>query len=296
MNQKKLKKHLDLLLKTYDKSFLETDPLYFPRLYKTSKDQELVGLIASALAYGRVSQIKKSIQKVLDVMNPSPHAFTLSFNPAKKRENPFAGFLHRFNDASDIACLVFIAKQMIEQSGSIGTFFMEGFDKESKDLEVQDSGTLKKALSSFSRRALLLSHGSLYGKTKKIPKDAGVRFFFPSPEGGSACKRLCLYLRWMVRTGDDLDFGIWKGVSPASLVMPLDTHVARISKLLGLTTRKTPDWKMASEVTLALKKLVPEDPVRYDFAIARLGILNECPKKKDATKCRLCPIKSICVL
>ena len=252
-----------------------------------------MGLISSALAYGRVEQIKKNVAKVLDIMGPSPHNFTLTFEPRYKDwKNPFKGIKHRFNDARDIACLIYIMRQMIETKGGVGDFFMEGYNPSSKE-------TIKDALSSFSRRALALGHSGIYGRTKKIPKNAGVRFFFPSPKDGSACKRLCLYLRWMVRRQDGLDFGLWGGVSPSSLIMPLDTHVARISRLIGLSglgKRKTASWNMAMEVTRALRRLDPEDPVKYDFALARLGILDECPRRRVSAKCARCPVKAICVL
>ncbi len=144
-------------------------------------------------------------------------------------------------------------------------------------------------------RAKALSPGAIYG-TKRLPEKAGVRFFFPSPSGKSPCKRLNLYLRWMVRRGDDLDFGLWEQVDPARLVIPLDTHVARISRHLGLSQRKTADWKMAEEVTDALKELDPLDPVKYDFSISRLGILERCTKKRSASMCRECVINDVCVI
>ena len=108
-----------------------------------------------------------------------------------------------------------------------------------------------------------------------IPPNAGIRFFFPSPLKGSACKRLNLFLRWMVRRGDEIDFGIWTEVSPAKLIMPLDTHVARIARRIGLTKMKQANWRMAQEVTRRLRAFDPEDPVKYDFALCRLGILKQ---------------------
>ena len=112
--------------------------------------------------------------------------------------------------------------------------------------------------------------------------------------GGSACKRLNLYLRWMVRRGDNLDFGLWTDVDPAKLIIPLDTHVARISRYIGLTERKSCDWVAAEEVTCSLRILDPKDPVKYDFAICRLGILDDCPSKRDHEKCKLCTLADVC--
>ncbi|MEE9614775.1 MAG: DUF2400 family protein, partial [Thermodesulfobacteriota bacterium] len=158
--------------------------------------------------------------------------------------------------------------------------------------------SVKEALISFSERALGLKTDGIYGPgpLPSLPSGAGVRFLFPSPEGRSPCKRLNLFLRWMVRRGDGLDFGLWKGVSPSKLIIPLDTHIARISRYLGLTSRNSADWAMAEEVTDSLRKLDPLDPTKYDFSLSRLGILDECPTRRDPIKCESCMIKGVCVL
>ncbi|MBI5492071.1 MAG: TIGR02757 family protein [Deltaproteobacteria bacterium] len=281
-----LKRQLDRLYRTFDLEFLSTDPLEFVHRYETPGDREIVGLVSSSLAYGKVESIKKSVGSVLAVMGKSPYRFTLSFRPERDGAL-FKGFVHRFNRGPDISCLLYFARQMIEDSGSIGGFFLKGYSPTHRNV--------KEALTSFTERALSLDSSPVYGR-KTLPKSAGVRFFFPSPLDGSPCKRLNLYLRWMVRRGDRLDFGIWEDVDPAKLVIPLDTHIARISKLIGLTKMASPGWKMAEEVTESLKRLDPKDPVKYDFALCRLGILDKCPKKKDAGKCESCLIKKICVL
>ena len=123
-----------------------------------------------------------------------------------------------------------------------------------------------------------------------------MRYFLPSPEDGSACKRLNLYLRWMVRRGDGLDFGQWREVSTAHLVIPLDSHVSRIARYVGLTDRLTPSWGTALEVTEQLCRFDPRDPVKYDFSLCRLGILKLCPKKRRPSKCRACPLLDVCLL
>lgn len=286
MDTRKLKAQLDRLYKTFDLAFLASDPLEFIHKYHTPEDREIVGLIASSLAYGKVAGIKRSVARILDAIGPSPYRFTGRFDP-RKGKGIFSGFVHRFNTGDDIACLLWFARQMIEDKGSIGGYFEKGYSK--KDVNV------KNALCAFSEGALSLDSSAVYGARVLAPK-AGVRFFFPNPKDGSPCKRLNLYLRWMVRRGDKLDFGLWKGVDPASLVIPLDTHIARISQNIGLTKRTSTDWKMAEEVTEALKKLDPEDPIKYDFAICRLGILDRCPKKADRSKCASCLIAGICVL
>src|SRR3990172_6205475 len=263
MNLKKLKHHLEKLYATYNESFLSSDPLWFVHQFKTDKDREITGLIASSLAYGRVAGIKKSIKRVLDIMGWEPYEFTVAFKPSKYK-GAFRTFTHRFTGGDDIVCLIYFAKQMLNEYGSIGGFFIKGCSPDDKNV-------------------------------KKLPRRAGVRFLFPSPVLGSPCKRLNLYLRWMVRK-DGLDFGIWKDMEPSKLVIPLDTHIARISGYIGLTKRNTADWKTAEEITDALKKLDPSDPVKYDFSLSRLGILEECRRKKDPVKCRACLIKNICVI
>ena len=285
-NRKVLKRQLDLLYKTFDLKFLATDPLEFVHRYKTPEDREIVGLVSSCLAYGRVETIKKSIEAVMCSVGPSPYRFTMRFDPVRD-SSTFEGFIHRFNNGRDIRALFYFMRQMIEKAGSIKGFFLKGYSSGDKNV--------KGALVSFSSNALALDSVPVY-KSMILPPKAGVRFFFPSPSDNSACKRLNLYLRWMVRRGDALDFGIWKEVDPARLVMPLDTHIARISRNIGLTSRATPDWKMAEEITTALAAFDPSDPVKYDFALCRLGILDKCPANKDRAKCESCLIKKLCVL
>ncbi len=278
-----LKRRLDSLYSAYSKEYLSTDPLEFLHRYPDPEDKEIVGLIASSLAYGRVEGIRASIERVLNLIGRRPFKFVKGFDPVKGK-GLFNGFRHRFNTGDDIACLLYFARQMIEEGGSIHGFFMKGYAGKN----------IKEALQAFCTNALKLDSSPVYG-AKRLPQKAGVRFFFPLPSDGSPCKRLNLYLRWMVRR-DSLDFGIWRDVSPSELIIPLDTHIARISRNIGLTRRKSHDWKMAEEITGALKRLDPEDPVKYDFALCRLGILDKCPKRSSKEKCGRCAIKKICVL
>jgi uncharacterized protein (TIGR02757 family) len=284
--KEQLKTLLERLYKTFDRRFLSSDPLEFVHRFKGRGDREITGLIASSLAYGQVGQIKKSIEGVLEVMGWEPYRFTVAFRPSRDKIL-FRHFRHRFNNGHDISCLIYFAKQIFDRFGSVEEFFVKGYCREDKNI--------KNALTSFSERVLKLDTAGIY-EGRELPAHAGVRFFFPSPARGSPCKRLNLYLRWMVRRGDGLDFGLWKKVDPSKLVIPLDTHIVRISKNIGLTARATADWKMAEEITENLKKFGPHDPVKYDFALARLGILDECPTRVDPVKCERCMIKRTCVL
>ena len=278
-----LKNHLDLLYGRYGASFLQTDPICFPRLYRAAEDREVIGFLATAIAYGRVPQIQASMRHLAAAMGPHPARFILGFEPAAGR-NLLRGFVHRFNDARDMGLLFHYLRQMLEQAGSIEGFFMQGYTASDDDIGP--------ALSSFVRRALRLDCSPYY-RSGKLPASAGVRFFMSSPEDGSTCKRLNLFLRWMVRPDDGVDLGIWRGVSTSQLVIPLDTHVSRIASFIGLTRRRTVNWKMAIEVTGRLRRLSPDDPVKYDFALSRLGIVEGCPRHARSSRCELCDLKAL---
>jgi uncharacterized protein (TIGR02757 family) len=255
-----LRDRLDDLYAHYDHRFVDPDPLQFVRQQTTDADREVVGLIASALAYGNVKQIKRSIGRVVEVLGDRPAEAIDHLDPSEARAG-LRGFKHRFNDARDVACLLFFLKQMRAQAGSVEAFFLKGPAAQTDIAE---------ALTSFAERTLALDHGGLYSG-RRLPAAAGVRFFFPSPRDGSACKRLNLYLRWMVRR-DGVDLGVWKGVDPARLVIPLDAHIYTIARRVGLTRYRSPGWPMALDITRRLRRLDPLDPVKYDFAFHRMGL------------------------
>lgn len=285
MNKITLKKELDALYRTYDKAYLSTDPLMFLHRYLDPEDIEVVGLISSVLAYGHVKMIQRNVQRILEMMGKHPARYVRRFD-AHARMPDFSAFSHRFNRGEDIVLLLHYIKQIMQKAGSIGDFFRANHESEASNIE--------NALRGFVERVLALDCSPIYPENM-LPNDAGIRFFFPSPVGGSACKRLNLYLRWMVRS-DNIDFGLWNFVSPSQLVIPLDTHIARISQRIGLTKRKTPGWSMAVEITENLKELDPSDPVKYDFAICRLGILEKCPRTPLPDKCVSCEIRRLCAL
>jgi len=234
-----------------------------------------------------VTSVLQSIERVLAIAGDSPAAYVRAFDP--RRDGPaFADVVHRWIRGRDIVALLWLQRQMIEASGSIERFFADGDDPESEDV-----GT---ALDRFSTRAMALDLRSVY---RRVPKRAGVGYFFPRASAGSACKRINLFLRWMVRR-DALDLGVWKSVSPARLVVPLDTHVIRVGRCLGLTRYVSPGWRMAQDITASLRQLDPEDPVRYDFSLCHLGMMQACgfgkPKPTTASA-RLdmnCPLRGVC--
>jgi len=255
-----LRRRLNRLYHHYDTRFVNPDPLEFVRRAAPA-DREVVGLLASALAYGSVPQIKRSIGSVLSALGAAPAAAVRTLRPREALRR-LDGFKHRFNDARDVACLLFFTRQMIEREGSVEGFFTAGHRPEAEDVGP--------ALASFTARALALDHGGLYGGGP-LPAGAGVRFFFPSPADRSPCKRLNLYLRWMVRR-EGVDLGLWRTVDPRQLVIPLDAHVLAIARRTRLTRYRSPGWSMAVDITRRLRRLDPSDPVKYDFALHRMGL------------------------
>ena len=278
-----LKALLDSLYAARSPRHLANDPLSFCHRYASPDDREIAGLIASSLAYGTVTSILKSLEAVFGPMGPSPRRFVERFEP-KAGLRLYAGFKHRFNDGRDLCALLLAARTMIEEADTIGEFFTGGLDPLAEDVT--------EALAAFSAAVLAFDYAPVFG-AQGIPADAYFPFFVPSPLGGSACKRLCMYLRWMVRPADGIDLGVWTGIAPSQLVIPVDTHIHRIARNLGLTQRRQADWRTAREITAALRRLDPADPVKYDFALCHLGISEGC----DGTlqpRCTACPVGTIC--
>jgi len=279
----RLKERLERLYQTYDKNYLETDPLSFVHRYSTREDQEIAGFLASSLAYGRVEQIALALESIFGIIGPAPHSFVKSFDPVRDARL-FDTIRYRFHAGRDIAALIYLIRQMTEGWGSVEGFFVSRGAGKNPDMELR--------LENFCRGALDLDLKPFFRPGEKI--SSATRFFFPLPSRGSACKRLNLFLRWMVRADDGLDLNLWHSIRSSELVIPLDTHVSRISYALGLTRYSTASWKAAREVTGALAEFDPEDPVKYDFSLCRLGILKACPAKRQPEKCQPCLLREIC--
>jgi uncharacterized protein (TIGR02757 family) len=173
---------------------------------------------------------------------------------------------------------------MLAEAGSIECYFLRGHDPAAADVSL--------ALTEFCRAVLAIDYAEVFGP-RGIPDNSYYSFLFPSPSSGSACKRLCMFLRWVVRPADGFDLGLWQGVRPDQLIIPVDAHVQRISRLIGLTGRKQADWRMAQEITAALRELDADDPVKYDFAIAHLGISAGCSGMVSSACCN-CLLSEFC--
>ena len=246
----RLKAFLEGLYYVYNRrELVNPDPLMFLYSYDDTLDREIAGLIASCLAYGRVAQILKSVEKVLTPLGRHPHDF-LSRAKAKSLRPLFQGFKHRFTTGEQIADLLTRVSNALREYGSLEALM--------KDC-LEESGALLPALVLFSRTL--------------EPDSIGNFPLLAAPDGGSACKRLLLYLKWMVRR-DEVDPGGWSVLSPKDLIMPTDTHIHNIARLLGLTKRRQANLKTALEITESLARLTPEDPTRYDFSLTRFGIRN----------------------
>lgn len=282
---KKLKKILDKLYAQYNfrERFIH-DPIIYVKKYDTPQDQEIAALIASSFAYGNVKIFNSVLGRVFEAMENSPSEFIKMFHPEKDRKR-FGFFKYRFNTASDLICLLYFIQFIIERYGMVKNLFLQYYSEDYEDIELP--------LEKFINYLFSINSSPVF-RNGILP--ASFRFLFPRPSSGSSCKRLNLFLRWMVRRGDCIDFGIWEEVSPSRLIIPLDTHTARVSRLIGLTSLKSPGWSMAKDITTNLRKLDPSDPVKYDFVICHLGISGECPRKFNEEKCRLCRIREICLL
>lgn len=275
-----LKPVLERLYSDFNYPDSATDPIQIVRRYEQNADREIVGFCAASLAFGRVASVLQSIERLLAIVGPRPAEYVRRFDPARDLA-AFKGLVHRWTRERDIVALLWMLRQMLERSGSIEGFFLEGYDPASPDLAP--------ALDSFSERALALDLKAAYGR---VPKKPGVCYFFPRPSKGSACKRLNLFLRWMIRH-DALDLGVWTRVPASKLVVPLDTHVIRVGRCLRLTTYQSPGWKMASDITASLARIDAGDPVRYDFSLCHLGMMNACGFNRAQADSQ-CPLRGVC--
>src|SRR5438034_1304107 len=270
-----LRQRLDALVATFDISTIEPDPLQLVLRYNHPYDQEVAALIAAAFAYGRADIVVRNAGTILDRMGASPQAYLETFDRDEALTR-FAGFSHRFHKTADVVALLECLSSVVRTHGSLGALFRECYDERDADIGP--------ALGRFTQVIL-----------GRAGEDTGapLRYLLPSPKDKSACKRMNLFLRWMVRRTSP-DLGIWDFVDPAKLVVPLDTHVHRITTFLGLNKRKSADWKAARSITDRLARFDEADPVRYDFAICRLGILDLCSRRRRKEQCDVCLLRDVC--
>lgn len=251
--RRRLKGALEKLYERYDwRRYVDPDPLVFLYDYQDIRDREIAGLIASSLAFGGVRQIMASVEGVLSPMGRSPRDFLVSTS-TERMTRIFEGFRHRWAGPEDLTAMLTGMRSMIKSDGSLE----KGFTAAMKDGDVD----VIPAMTRFASEIVC------------VGSDAGT-CLIPDPCRKSACKRLNLFLRWMARS-DNVDPGGWNGVPASKLIVPLDIHMFRFASMLGMTQRKQANLATAREITAEFAKMSPEDPVKYDFALTRLGIRRD---------------------
>ncbi len=244
------KKQLETLYGKYNKyNLISPDPLQFVHVYKNNADREVVALIAACFAYGNVKQIIKTVDKILAILGPAPKDFLLKTDKAALNK-AFDGFKYRFTTQEELVTFLLAIQAVLKKYDTLENLFAAQYEK-SKDYIA--------ALRAFA--AEIRRHGK-------------VDTLIPNPEKGSALKRLNLCLRWCIRK-DEVDPGCWSKIPSACLIVPLDVHMHRVARMLGLTKRNQADMKTAQEISRAFAAFCPQDPIRYDFCLTRFGIRDD---------------------
>ena len=258
----KLQDTLEDILATYTpKERLGFDPLQFPHRFRDPADIEIAAFLSALFAFGNVKQILATLEAVFKILGDHPVLFIKNFY-FNKDSSIFDSITHRWIRGKDLAHLISLLQHVLLKHRSLYNLFLAGYS--------QTDNTIRGGLLSFNNTLLSFSYPAAHAYNTK-----GFRFFFADPASGSPCKRWNLFLRWMIRDEKGLDFGLWKGIQPSKLIVPLDTHIAKIGQHLGLTSKKSPSWKMAEEITDSLKKFDKNDPVKYDFALCHFGISKD---------------------
>jgi len=274
-----IKNVLERLYDRYNhRKLIKPDPLQFAYHYSNPQDMEIVALLAAGLAYGRVQQIQKSLTDLLGRMGENPYAFVRGFGKAERKK--LSNFKHRFTTGKDMADLLGALREVLQENGSIEKHFLSGYGK--------DDENIIPALSRFCD-----SLCAIYAKENGGQVSNGLKYLLASPVKGSACKRLNLFLRWMVRN-DEVDTGLWRRIDKAKLIVPVDVHMDRLCRILGFHERKTVSLSTAVKITECFAEIEPTDPVKYDFALSRIGILENCTGQ-SSEKCEVCELFEYCL-
>jgi uncharacterized protein (TIGR02757 family) len=255
---------------------LSSDPLEFAHRYPEGADREVAAFVAASLAFGRVASIRATLSRLLPALGPAPAEFLERWDG--KPIPDLGGLGHRWVREADLLAFLRAVGGALREHGSLEAL-----------LASRDDGSpdLVGALGHF--------YEALRGRTGGGRPSVGLRFLLPRPEQRGACKRAHLFLRWMIRSGSP-DLGLWRsrGLTPARLLLPMDTHVHRISRFLGLTRRPVADLAAAREATAVLRRVDPLDPVSFDWALSRLGILTECVREIRRSHCERCALSGVC--
>ena len=272
-----IKHTLDRLYRRYNRrELIGSDPLQFVYHYSKPADMEIAAFLASTMAYGRVGQIQKSLTDLFERVGDSPFEFVVNFN--RKKRQQLNDFRHRFTSGQDISDLLTLFQIIFDRYGSIEKCFVLEY--------CPDDKNILPALSKFCDR-LMKMHVRHSGHISR-----GFKFLLADPAGGSACKRLNLFLRWMIRD-DSVDTGLWKSIPPPKLIVPVDIHMARLCKILHFYSQKTISLSAAVAITESFAKIEPADPVKYDFALSRIGIVENCDGS-FRPQCEICELFEFC--
>jgi uncharacterized protein (TIGR02757 family) len=252
------------------------DPVGFAHRYADREDLELVALVSACVAFGNVKTIRAKLEDLFGRLGP---------HPARLADDPrvlgrrLRGWKHRVFRGGDVARLLAGARAVQRRNGSLGALF---------EAELRRAGSLREALAAWCDALRAAS-----GLDARSPR-RGPGHLLPDPRGSSACKRLLLFLRWMIRPADGVDLGVWN-VDPARLLIPVDVHIHRLARNLGFTRSRSTSWAAAEEITGVLARFDPADPTSYDFALCHMGMLQHCPSRRDDVRCRGCGVKQVCV-
>jgi uncharacterized protein (TIGR02757 family) len=271
---------LERLYRDFDyRGRLARDAIQYPRRYADPLDREIVALLTASLAYGRVDLFGAWVERLLGWLGPSPRAFALGFDPARDR-HLVAPFHYRFTRGVDVAAALLAIHRLVVRHGSLRQAFLAGYDEADPDV--------RPALDRFA--AAIREQDFRPVGMRELT--FGFRHLFPRPADGGPCKRWHLFLRWMVRR-DAFDFGDWPEISPAKLLIPLDTHVANMADALRLTRLRSRTGRMVEDVTATLRRLDPGDPVKYDFALCHTRMRGDCLGRR-APVCESCGLRPVC--
>jgi uncharacterized protein (TIGR02757 family) len=239
------------VLRYNNASFIEKDPVSIPHSFTKKEDIEISGFLAATIAWGNRRSIIKNAQNLMNLMDHSPHQFVI--HHSKKDLKPLENFVHRTFNGDDCVFFIRSLKYIYSTCGGLEKAF------ECKDI----TGSLKYNITAFRQ---------LFLRTPHLPRSEK---HISDPSAKSPAKRICMFLRWMVRNDKKgVDFGLWKNITSAELCLPLDVHTGNVSRTLGLLKRKQNDWRAVEEITGVLRKMDPEDPVKYDYALFGIGVNN----------------------
>lgn len=272
------------------------DPVAFVHGFETREDQELAALVCASCAFGNVKAIRMKLGDLFGRIAPSgspPLSLAAAADDPKELRRRLRGFVHRVYRGEDIAGLLIGARRVQREYGSLGHAFAHALAEADATLEADDA--TREALATFCDR---IRKAGGFARTKPLGpgERRGPSHLLSDVRAGGAGKRLWLFLRWMIRPADGIDLGLWSDeVPPGRLLVPVDVHIHKLAKNLGLTKREDVSWRTAVEITAGLRRLDRADPVKYDFSLCHMGMVQRCPSRRDPVRCEGCGVKPVCI-